>query len=173
MKLHCSTRILVEPELVNSKLPKIKHSGYHGLLQKGSNEHVAHLQKDLTCKTDVSRSEYLDLIKNEQHRQAVAKLRSSNHKLRIETDRYHLPKIPENLRICQLSSWNKVENEIHFLFECNLYKNLRQHFFQDVEAKYSKFVDFNESEKVIILFNNVDPYVCKKRGYYVYLSIST
>ena len=44
-----------------------------------------------TCKSDVSRSEYQDLIKNEQHRQAVAKLRSSNHTLRIEIDRYHFP----------------------------------------------------------------------------------
>ena len=48
-------------------------------------------------KNDVSRQEYLDLIKNEKHREAVAKLRSINHRLRIETDRYHLPKIPENL----------------------------------------------------------------------------
>ena len=87
----------------------------------------------------------LDLIKNEKHRQAVAKLRSSNHKLRIEIDRYYLPKIPGIIRICQLCLSNKVENEIHFLFECNLYKNLRQHFFQDVEAKYSKFVDLNKS----------------------------
>ena len=110
-----------------------------------------------TFKTDVSRSEYLDLIKNEKHRQAGAKLQSSNHKLRIETDWYHLPKIHENLRICQLCSSNKVENEIHFLFECDLQKNLRPHFFQDVEAKYSKFVDLNKSDKVIFLFNNIDP----------------
>ena len=48
-------------------------------------------------KTDVSRSEYLDLIKNEKHCQAVAKLRSSNHKLRIKNDRYHIPKIAENM----------------------------------------------------------------------------
>ena len=34
-----------------------------------------------TFETDVGTSEYLDLIKNEKHRQAVAKLRSSNHKL--------------------------------------------------------------------------------------------
>ena len=118
-----------------------------------------------TFKTDVSRSEYLDLIKNEKHRQAVVKLRSSNHKLRIETDRYHFSKIPENLRMCQRCSSNKVENEIHFLFECNLNKNLRQHFFQDVEAKGSKFVDLI---KVIFLFNIIDPYVCKKLGYYIY-----
>ena len=32
-----------------------------------------------TFKTDVSRSEYLDLIKNEKHCRAVAKLGSSNH----------------------------------------------------------------------------------------------
>ena len=47
-----------------------------------------------TFKANVSRSEYLDLIENEKHRQAVAKLRLSYHKLRIETDRYHIPKIP-------------------------------------------------------------------------------
>ena len=121
-----------------------------------------------TFKNDVSRSEYSSLIKNQTHRQAAAKLRSSNHRLRIETDRYHLPKIPENLRICQLCSSNKVENEIHFLFECNLNKNLRQHFFQDVEAKCSKFVDLTKSKKVIFLLNNIDPYVSKKLGYYVY-----
>ena len=48
-------------------------------------------------KNDVRRQEYLDLIKNEKHREAVAKLRSFYHRLRIETDRYHLSKIPENL----------------------------------------------------------------------------
>ena len=45
-------------------------TGYHRLLLKGSNEHVAILQKNLnfysTFKNDVSRSEYLDLIKNEK-----------------------------------------------------------------------------------------------------------
>ena len=86
MKLHCSTSnnklqvsdILVEPNLVNSKLPKIKQAIIDGL-KKVSNENVAILQKKFnTLKTDVSRSEYLDLIKNEKHPQAVAKLQSSN-----------------------------------------------------------------------------------------------
>ena len=94
----------------------------------------------------------LDLIKNEKHRQAVAKLRSSNHKLRIETDRYYL-----FLRILECASFacriNKVENKIHFLFEWNLYSNLRKHFLQDVEDKYSKLGDLNKSGKVIFLFN--------------------
>ena len=101
---------------------------------------------------DLNIYSYLYLIKNEKHRQAEAKLRSSNHKLRIGTDRYHFSKIPENLRMCQRCSSNKVENEIHFLFECNLNKNLRQHFFQDVEAKCSKFLDLIKSEKSYISF---------------------
>ena len=46
----------------------------------------------------------------------------SNDNLRIETDRYNLPKIPEPLRICQPCLSNKVENEINFLFKCNLNK---------------------------------------------------
>ena len=59
-KLHCSTSILVKPKLVNKKLPKNK-TGYHRLLQKGSNEHVGILRKKVnfssTFKTDASRSE--------------------------------------------------------------------------------------------------------------------
>ena len=53
-------------------------TGYHRLVQKGSNEHVAILQKTMnfysTFQTDYSRSKYLDLIKNKKHRHAVAKL---------------------------------------------------------------------------------------------------
>ena len=64
------------------------------------------------------------------------------------------------LEYASFCSSNKVENEIHFLLQCNLYSNLRKHFFQDVEAKYSKFVDFNKSENNIN--NNIDPYVKTK-----------
>ena len=39
-------------------------------------------------KTDVSKSHYLEQIKNLKHRRAVAKLRSGNHSLRIESGRH-------------------------------------------------------------------------------------
>ena len=130
MKLNCNTsnnklqvsNILVEPKMVNSKLPKIKQAiidDFKEYQMKKLRSYKKKLNFYSTFKTDVSRSEYLDLIKNEKHRQEVAKLRSSSHKLIIKTDRYHLPKIPENLRICKFCSSNKVENEIHFLLECN------------------------------------------------------
>ena len=41
------------------------------------------------------------------------------------------------------------------------YNNLRKHFFQDVEAKYSKFVDLKKLEKVILIH-----VFEKKLGYY-------
>ena len=74
-----------------------------------------------TFKTGVSKSEFLDLIKNEKHRQAIAKLPSSNHKLRIETGRYHLPKIPENLRICHMyvSFACRIKQRMKFIFYSN------------------------------------------------------
>ena len=55
---------------------KLRQIEAHALIYLS--EHVAILQKTMnfysTCKTDVSRSKYLDLIKNEKHRQAVAKI---------------------------------------------------------------------------------------------------
>ena len=91
--------------MVNSKLPKTKQAIIDDLnkYQMKMLRSYKNLNVYSTFKTDVSRSEYLDLIKNEKHLQAVAKLRSSNHTFRIETDRYRLPKIPENLRICQFA----------------------------------------------------------------------
>lgn len=44
-------------------------------------------------KTDVSKSHYLEQIKNFKHRRAVAKLRSGNHSLRIESGRHCVPKL--------------------------------------------------------------------------------
>ena len=52
-----------------------------------------------SVKTTQGASVHLDLIKNWEHRQSVAKLRSRNHDLRIETARHCALKIPENARI--------------------------------------------------------------------------
>ena len=73
MKLHCSPSILVKPKLVNTKLPKNK-TGYHRSFKKDQMNMFWSYKKInfySTFNTNVSRSEYLDLIKNETHRQAV------------------------------------------------------------------------------------------------------
>ena len=42
-------------------------------------------------KTDISKSHYLEQVKNLKHRRAVAKLRAGNHSLRIESGRNCVP----------------------------------------------------------------------------------
>ena len=75
-----------------------------------------------TFKPGVTTFNSLDLITNQKHRRAVAKLRAGNYNLRIETGRclHSTPKLPEHLRICQYCS----SNEVHFLFSCNRYETI-------------------------------------------------
>jgi hypothetical protein len=57
------------------------------------------------------------------HRRSLAKLRSSNNKLSIETGRYTRPIIPRNERVC--SACRSGEIECHFLQVCNCFSDLR------------------------------------------------
>ena len=120
--------------------------------------------------TDVSKSDYLEQIKNLKHRRAVAKLRSGNHSLRIESRRRCVAKLPESLRICQYcrSRSNQIENENHFLFHCDRYNTIRQRITSDIVLKYPSFDLLNDTDKTIFLINNVDSFICKKLGYFIY-----
>ena len=126
------------------------------------------LQFYFTFKTDQISSLQLELIKNVHHRQSAAKLRWGIHDLRIETGNHCVPKIPENLRICHDCSSSEVENEIHFLFYCNSYKCTRKTFFNDIILKYPDFHTLSERDKILFLFNNIDPFICKRLGYFIF-----
>ena len=59
-------------------------------------------------------------------RKLIAKFRCSDHQLRIETGRHQ--KLEISQRTCGMCKSGKVENEIHFLIECEAYCDLRQTF---------------------------------------------
>ena len=120
----------------------------------------------LLLSVDISKSDYLEQIKNLKHRRAVAKLRSGNHSL--ESGRHCVPKLPESLRICQHCRSNQIENENHFLFHCDRYNTIRQQITNDIVLRYPSFDLLNDTDKTIFLFNNVDSFICKKLGYFVY-----
>ena len=164
-----NTPVNYSAEKLKTNLPKIKQniinsSQMHQFYMIKSNRK---LQVYSSFKNDWSSSHQLELIKNMQHRQLVAKLRSGNHDLRIETGRHCIPKVPEHLRICKFCSDNEVENESHFLFSCNLYQDIRKKFF-DVSLKYPNFNTLNNSDKVLFLFNNIDPFIFKNLGYFTF-----
>ena len=55
----------------------------------------------------------------------TARLRTSAHSLRIETERYNLPTpIQAKEHFCWFCPNQLVEDELHFLFDCVLYEQM-------------------------------------------------
>ena len=66
-----------------------------------------------------------------------------------------------DLRICSLCQANEVENECHVMFSCTLYETLLSKFFDETITKYNFFDDLDVKSKILFLFNNIDPFICK------------
>ena len=73
-----------------------------------------------------------------------------------------------NLRICPFCHLNKVEHELHFLFNCNLYDSLRSNFCRNISNRYLLFNDFDNNEKTLFIFNNVDPHIYRLIASYIH-----
>ena len=68
---------------------------------------------------------YLSMVNIEKFRKSLSRFRTSSHRLKIETGRWHKPEaIPFNERKC--ITCNKLEDEFHALLECPLYNNMRK-----------------------------------------------
>ena len=143
------------------------------LVEKGQNNEIITLHDKTVIYT--SRFAYIhqdSYVYIKIHRIAINIFRLGNHKLRIETGRHTIPKTPLNLRICYFCHSNEVENEIHFLFSCQLYDSLRLNFFNDITDKYSLFNELDINAKVLFLFNSIDPFVCRSTAAFVFQAMS-
>ena len=80
-------------------------------------------------------------INNFENRRAITKLRTSSHKLEIETGRWN--KIPRDQRVCKKCILNKIEDENHLLFECQMYGTERKEFYDTIKSKIK--VDLSHS----------------------------
>ena len=74
-------------------------------------------------KEDFQVGNYLEMP-SFKNRQIISKFLCSSHKLRIETGRHS--NIPREQRVCQLCETNKVEDEHHFILECQAYNEIRK-----------------------------------------------
>lgn len=118
-------------------------------------------------KFDTKQSEFLNHIKNPLHKRTASKFRIGNHSLKIETGRFTIPKIPENMRTCP-HCLTPVEDEIHFLLRCSLYNDLRITLLEKLENRYKVFERFSDTERIIFLFNNNDGYVSRLSAAFVH-----
>ena len=80
--------------------------------------------------------QYLKLNVPKEVKSNITKLRTSTHKLHIETGRYTRPKTPRNERTCNFCS--QIETESHFLLFCVKYKSQR--------LKLAKAFNINDEE---------------------------
>ena len=59
-------------------------------------------------------------------KRSIAKLRTGNHSLRIETGRHSRPRLPAEQRLCLTCNSNiSIEDERHFISECSAYSDIR------------------------------------------------
>ena len=107
-------------------------------------------------------------IRNPEHRRVASKFRIGNHNLKIETGRFTIPKTPEDLRICDHCNLNSVENEMHILFHCDQYDDLRKTFFIKINDRNRLFTNYNIHDKVCFLFNNTDSHISRLTANFVF-----
>ena len=88
-------------------------------------------------------SKYLEIVKTKSHRIALGRLRSSNHRLAIESGRWHKPHpTPVDERKCMLC--DDIEDEYHFICICQLYKQLKKRYIPEYYFKRSDMHTFIE-----------------------------
>ena len=96
---------------------------------------------------------YLDFVKTQQHRVALTRLRTSNHRLAVESGRWHKPHVlPLIERKC--SSCEDLGDEYHFLLVCPMYTELRRHFlpkYYHQRPNMLKFVELMSSKNSNII----------------------
>ena len=68
---------------------------------------------------------YLDLLPKQLYIN-LARLRLSSHQLRIQTGRYVQNYVERRQRFCILCTSNEIEDEYHFILECNIYVTIRR-----------------------------------------------
>ena len=97
-----------------------------------------------TIKTHFEKEQYLDLVTNASYRFRTSRLRISAHDLEIEYGRYK--NIPREQRICKWCKLtlneNRIENEHHLLFECDLYASLRSKLIQSIQKSHSLLINY-------------------------------
>jgi hypothetical protein len=79
---------------------------------------------------------YLMSTKNLNHTLALFRFRISSQNLKIETGSHTIPKTPINERLCIYCSSQTVENESHFLLECNLYRPQREELYLAINNRH-------------------------------------
>ena len=127
---------LLENKSLNSK--KIQMTIRRRITDNTSQNLITHMKhhnkklsflKDLK---DIHETEHYLNINNFENRRALTKLRTSSHKLKIETGRWQ--NIDRNSRLCQQCPGRFIEDEKHVTFDCTMHLTDRDNTFRFIKT---------------------------------------
>ena len=111
------------------------------------------LRTYILFKQDYMIEPYVKSFLSSKYRSALAKFRCGVAPLKLETGRYE--NIPENQRVCPICKVS-VETEIHVLFECNAYQELRDMLNNKACDVENTNVNFTKQEKLNFVLSNTN-----------------
>ena len=118
---------------------------------RSNNSNVLNLYRAI--KSDFGFETYLDKLASRKLRTVVTKLRVSGHSLRVQTGRYD--RLERNMRVCQICNSHELEDEYHFVFNCQPYHLLRNRYiktyFRTRPSMY-KFIDLLSTQNTNELY---------------------
>ena len=142
------TQLNINKQSVNFKNPSTFLSKAENNLSKHLKNHQLNLIRtnkklfySIFKNRETNNSEFINHIRNPEHRHVASKFRIEDHNLKIETGRFTIPKSPEDLRICDHCYLNSVENELYILFHCDLYNDLRNTLFIKINGRNILFTN--------------------------------
>ena len=119
------------------------------------NQESSKLRTYKLIKEEIGLETYLTIVNNTKNRKMLTKFRLSNHTLMIEKGRHQ--NIDKNLRFCPFCP-NHIEDEMHFLLECECYASHRKELFSTIneKTKGNNIRLKNKKERFIHLLSNID-----------------
>ena len=107
-----------------------------------------------TFKSTHQVDEYVKLTLPFYKRKYFSMLRAGCLPLSIETGRYTKPPIPLEKRLCSLCDNGIIEDEYHFIMQCNLYSDIRDDLMDIAELKIKGFDELSAQNQFITLMSN-------------------
>ena len=90
-------------------------------------------------------------LNNFNNRNAITKIRFSSHNFALNTTKWY--NLQEGMKICKNYEKKEIENEIHIIFSCNKYDNIRKKAFNNTnEVDNIKLQIGNKIEKLKLFF---------------------
>ena len=107
---------------------------------------VSKLRTNREFKSEYTTEKYLLATMTKLEKSHFAQFRCSILPLRVETGRYSGLSVHE--RTCTICTSNATEDEIHFLFNCSCYQDLRQTLIYKATKTKANFLLLNDVEKL-------------------------